>query len=309
MSNLTGKTIFKYRTLYLFLLPAVLSCFIFNYIPMMGVSISFFDYKVTKGFWGSEFVGLQHFRKFLTDPNFFRALRNTIGINGTAILIGFPLPIIFALILDSMKWKSYKKIAQTISYLPHFISWVVVAQLAYRILDERTGSLNMLIKAFGFESVPFMTDPGYFWGIVISVGIWKEIGWLSIIYLSALSSVDVEQYEAASIDGVKGYQKLFYITLPNILPTITLVFIFTVGTLVNTSGYFVIVPFDAIFNLRNALLSETANTIDFYVYQTGVMNSKYSYSTAIGITQSILAFLMVYGGNSISKKINGYGAF
>lgn len=307
--NVTLKRIGHYKALYLFLLPAVLSVLVFSYKPMLGIIMAFQDYDVIKGIGGSPFVGLAHFKEFLTDPYFYSALKNTIGINGLAILIGFPLPILFALAVFSMKDGWFKRVNQTISYLPHFISWVVVAGLLYRITDEGSGVVNLLLAKLGHEPVAFFKDPQYFWWVAIVVGIWKEIGWISIIYLAALAGVETEQYEAAMIDGANGFQKLRYITLPGIMPTISVVLIFTVGTLINTSGYFVLVPFDAIYNLRNPMISDTANTLDFYIYQSGVLSSQYSYATALGLSQGLLAFLMVMGGNWISKKIQGKGVF
>lgn len=307
--NKTLKKINEYKALYLFLLPAIISVLVFSYKPMMGIIMAFQDFNVTRGIWGSEFVGLAHFKEFFTDPYFFSALKNTLGINGLAILIGFPLPIIFALMVFSIKDSIFKRVNQTISYLPHFISWVVVAGLLYRITDESSGIINLLIKNLGYDPIPFFKDPQYFWGVAIVTGIWKELGWISIIYLAALSGVEAEQYEAAMIDGASSFQKLIYITIPGIMPTISVVLIFTLGTLINTSGYFVLVPFDSIFNLRNPMISETANTLDFYIYQTGVLDSKYSYATALGLTQGIVALVMVLSGNWFSKKVQGKGAF
>ncbi len=291
------------------MLPAVLSCLIFNYKPMLGIIMAFQDYSVVDGIWKSPFVGLAHFKEFFSDPYFMSALKNTLGINGLAILIGFPIPIIFALMIFSMKDGMFKRINQTISYLPHFISWVVVAGLLYRITDESSGIVNMAITALGHDPVAFFKDPGYFWWIAIFVGVWKEVGWISIIYLSALAGVEYEQYEAAMIDGANGFQKLTHITLPGIMPTISIVLIFTLGTLINTSGYFVLVPFDSIYNLRNPMIADAANTLDFYIYQTGVLSSKYSYATALGFAQGIVALFMVMGGNWFSKKFSGQSAF
>lgn len=305
----TLKKVYNYKTLYLFMLPAILSVLIFSYKPMLGIIMAFQDYNVTKGILGSEFVGLAHFKEFFSDPYFFSALKNTLGINGIAILIGFPLPIIFALMVFSMKDSIFKRVNQTISYLPHFISWVVVAGLLYRITDESSGVINLLITSLGYEPVPFFKDPQYFWWIAVVIGVWKELGWISIIYLAALSGVEAEQYEAAMIDGASGFQKLVYITIPGIMPTISVVLIFTLGTLINTSGYFVLVPFDSIYNLRNPMISDAANTLDFYIYQTGVLGSKYSYATALGLTQGVVALGMVLMGNWFSKKTQGTGAF
>ena len=307
--KIKAKKAVEYRVLYLFLLPAILSCLIFNYRPMVGVVMAFQDYNVIKGLWGSPFVGLHHFKEFLQDPYFYKALKNTIGINGLSILIGYPLPIIFALVIFSIKNGPFKRITQTISYLPHFISWVVVAGLVYRVLDEYTGMVNMIIKALGHPPVSFLSNPSYFWILSIAVGIWKEVGWYTILYLAALAGVDAEQYEAADIDGATGFNKLIYITLPGISTTIGLTIILSAGSLISASGYAAFVPFDAIFNLRNPLISSTANTIDFYVYQSGIMGTKYSYSTAIGITQSSIAFCAVFFANWLSKKTRGYGVF
>lgn len=305
----TLKKINRYKVIYLFLLPAFASVMIFSYRPMLGIIIAFQDYNVVKGIWGSKFVGLANFKDFLTDPYFYSALKNTLCINGLSILIGFPLPIIFALMIFSMRDSIFKRVNQTISYLPHFISWVVVAGLLYKITDESSGIINLLLGKLGFDPVPFFKDPQYFWYVAIVVGIWKELGWISIIYLAALAGVEAEQYEAAMIDGANGLQKLVYITIPGILPTISIVMIFSLGAIINTSGYFVLVPFDAIYNLRNPMVADTANTLDFYIYQSGVLSSKYSYATALGISQGLLAFLMVMTGNWFSKKVQGKGAF
>jgi putative aldouronate transport system permease protein len=307
--RLTLKKMNSYKMLYLFLLPAIAVCAIFCYYPMFGIIMAFEKYTVGKGFFHSPFVGFANFKHFLTDRYFFIALKNTLAINGFSILFGYPLPIILSLLLFSMRPTPFKRISQTVSYMPHFLSWVIVASLVYRLLEKNNGLFNLLIAAIGMEKVSFMTAPQYFWSVAITVGIWKELGFLTIMYLAALASIPAEQYEAASIDGASGFQKLKHVTLPGISTTMALVLIFTLGTLVNTNGYFVIVPFDAIYNLRNPLLSDTANTIDFMIYQEGVLDIKYSYSSAIGITQSVLAFLMVYFGNKLSKRISGYGAF
>lgn len=300
------RKIKKHKITYIFLLPAMLSAIIFNYLPMGGIVMSFMDYNLMGGFEGSKFVGLTHFQKFLTSPTFYSALKNTLGINFLSILIGFPLPIIFAIIVFSLRNGAFKKISQTISYLPHFISWVVIAQLVYKMLDVDTGAVNKLIELFGGEAIAFMRDPQYFWGVIITTSIWKELGWNAIIYLAALAGIDSEQYEASIVDGANGFQKLIYITIPGLMPVIGLMLIFTIGSLVNANGN---VSFDAVFNLRNALLSSSANTIDYYVYAQGVMDSNVSYATAIGLTQSSVSIILVLVANKISKLTQGYGAF
>lgn len=222
------------------------------------------------------------------------------------ILIGFPLPIALGIAIFSMKDSVFKRVTQTITYLPHFISWVVIAGLVYKMLDQQTGIVNTLIVALGGERVAFMRDPNYFWGIIIVVAIWKEIGWNTIIYLAALSAIPTEQYESAVVDGANGWQKLFYITLPSIAPTIGLMLIMTVGNLVNGNGG---IGFDAVYNLRNALLSSKANTLDYFIFAEGILSNKLSYATAIGLAQGLVSLVLVMLANATSRKLRGYGAF
>jgi putative aldouronate transport system permease protein len=300
------REIRKHGAFYLFLLPAAVVCVIFFYRPMVGLVMAFQDYNYAKGMFGSPVVGLKHFQEFLSNPYFYQALRNTLIINGLNIVIGFPLPIALALVIHSLGSGPFKRITQTISYLPHFISWVVIGGLAYKLLDKEAGAVNHLLEAFGAAPSPFMRRPESFWAIITVVSIWKELGWNTIIFLAALASIDVELYEAAIIDGANGLQKLNYITLPGISPVIGLMFIFTIGTLFNAGGN---VSFDAIFNMRNALVSDTANTIDYFIYQEGVTNNRLSFAAAIGLAQSVVSFAIVMGSNSLSRRIRGYGAF
>ncbi len=302
----TWKEVVRHRTLYVFLLPAVVVCLVFFYRPMVGLIMAFQDYKVTLGMFHSPFVGLKNFADFLRNPGFYLTLRNTLVINGLSIAIGFPLPIIFALVINTVNPGPFKKVTQTISYLPHFISWVVIAGLMYKILDQESGAVNLLLKLFGGHPVPFMRQPQSFWGIITAVAIWKELGWNTIIFLAALASIDVEQYEAAIIDGATGWQKMTNITLPGIAPVIALMFIFTIGNLFNANGN---VSFDAIFNMRNALVSDTANTVDYFIYQEGVSSNRMSFAAAIGFAQNLISFIVVMGANTISRRIRGYGAF
>jgi len=268
--------------------------------------MAFQNYKVTLGMFHSPFVGLANFVEFLRNPGFYLALRNTLVINGLSVAIGFPLPIIFALVINSMNDGSFKKVTQTISYLPHFISWVVIAGLMYKILDQESGAVNLLLKALGAQAVPFMRQPQSFWGIITAVAIWKELGWNTIIFLAALSSIDVEQYEAAIVDGASGWQRLSHVTLPGIAPVIGLMFIFTIGMIFSANGN---VSFDAIFNMRNALVRDTANTIDYYIYQEGVGQNRMSFAAAVGMAQNVVSFAIVMGANALSRRIRGYGAF
>lgn len=298
------KKLAKYKVMYFFLLPAVLFCLVFNYAPMVGVIMSFEKYDVMKGMFASPFIGFENFAKFTREPEFYNALKNSIGLNVFSILIGFPMPIALAILIFSMRDNVFKRVTQTISYLPHFVSWVVIAGLIYKMLDKDTGVINICLKAFGVQPVSFMKEPKYFWWITIFTSIWKELGWNTIIYLAALSSIDVEQYEAAIVDGAKGYQKLFYITLPGLAPVISLILIFTIGSIINGS-----ISFDAIYNMRNPFVASASDTLDYYIYQQGIMRVDYGYSTAMGLVLSLVSFSLVMISNNLSRRIRGYGAF
>ena len=300
------KRIYQYRVQYLFLVPAFVAVIIFAYIPMAGVVMSFMDYDILKGPFHSPWVGLEHFQEFLTDPEFWQSLKNTVGINGLSILFGFPLPIIVAIAIFSVKDGPFKRVTQTISYLPHFVSWVVVGGLVYKLLDENTGAINTLIKACGGDAIAFMRDPGWFWPVIIITCIWKELGWNTIIYLAALSGIDSEQYEAALVDGAKSWQRLIYITIPSILPIVGLILIMTVGNLINSNGS---ASFDAVYNLRNALTATSSDTLDYYIFSQGIQHNEYSYAAALGLVQGLVSLVLVMSANGISRKTQGYGAF
>lgn len=300
------KEIAKHRVLYLFLVPAFVALIIFAYIPMVGLVMSFMDYDIIKGPFHSPWVGLEHFQEFLTDPEFWHALGNTIGINGLSILIGFPLPIALAIAIFSMRDGIFKRVTQTISYLPHFVSWVVVGGLVYKILDMDTGAVNSLIRFFGGQPIAFMREPGWFWCVIITVCIWKELGWNTIIYLAALSGIDAEQYEAAVVDGANGWHRLIYITIPSILPIVGLMLIMTVGNLINSNGS---ASFDAVYNLRNALTATSSDTLDYFIFAQGIQHNEFSYAAAAGFVQGLVSLFLVMSANAISRKVQGYGAF
>lgn len=295
----TWKIFWNQRVLFLFLLPAVVLAIIFNYIPMVGLVMAFENYKVQHGFFGSEFVGFAHFAKFLKDPEFYRALKNTIGISILKIIFEFPAPIILAILLDEVKKMKFRRVCQTITYLPHFVSWIIVATMVYRMLDPYSGIVNIIIQAFGGQPVEFMREGKYFWGILITTGIWKEIGWNSIIYLAAISGINPELYSAAMVDGAGKFRRIIHITLPGIMPTVALIFVLNLGSLVHTN-------FDAVFNLMNPLIQTSAEVIDTYVFRTGIQLARYSYATAIGLTQSVISIILVFVGFKFANKINNY---
>lgn len=300
------RRIQRYTTLYIFLLPAIISVLIFYYRPMIGLIMAFQDYDIVRGMFDSPFVGLDNFRSFVNDKAFWSALRNTLAINGLYFLIGFPLPIALAIMIFSMRDTLFKKVTQTISYLPHFVSWVVIAGVVYKLLDIDSGIVNILIKTLGGTPVAFMREPDLFWWIMTITSIWKEMGWNTIIYLAALASIDAAQYEAAMVDGATGFQQLIHITLPGLAPIIGLMLIFTMGSLVSSNSA---ISFDAIYNLRNALVASRADTLDYYIYSKGIQGVKYGLSTAAGLLLSLISLFMVLGSNALSRRIRGYGAF
>ena len=292
------KRIWSQRMLLVFLVPGAAALVAFNYIPMAGILIAFQDYKPQTGLFGSTFVGMQNFRSFLEDPEFHSALRNTLGIGILSLLFAFPAPIILALMIDNVRAKAFRRMTQTITYMPHFLSWVIIAGLVYRLLAE-DGIANTILAWFGVSPVSFMRSPELYWPIFIIVSILKEAGWGSIIYLAAITSIDPELYNAASIDGASKWSKMRWITLPGIAPTIALMFVLNLGSIVN-------VGFEAAFNLMNPLVMSTADVVDTYVYRTGILLGRFSYSTAVGFCQSVISFVLFFIGLRLAKKFFNY---
>jgi putative aldouronate transport system permease protein len=306
MNKSLARRLRKYSTMYLFLIPAVLVTLVFSYVPMAGTVMAFQKYDIFKGIAGSPFVGLTNFREFLSDANFYRALWNTLRLNGLHLLIAFPLPIAFAIAIFAVRDGVFKRVTQTISYLPHFVSWIVVAGIVYKLLDKDSGIINVILGWLGQKPIAFMRDPNHFTGALLASAIWKELGWNTIIFLAALASIETEQYEAAVIDGANSFDKLRFITLPGLAPTISLMLIFNVGSIAAGNGP---TSFDAIYNMRNALVARMADTLDYYVFAKGIISTQYGLSTAVGIAQGLVSLGLVMSANVVSKRIRGYGAF
>lgn len=288
---------------YALFLPVLAFYIIFHYIPLTGIQIAFKDFKFKGGIWGSPWTsehGLHHFIRFVTNPDFGRLWRNTLQQSSLRILIGFPSPIILALLLNEMKWPIYKKVLQSISYLPHFVSFVVVYAIIHNFFGYH-GFVNGARMALGYEPYLYLGDRVlYKWFYVLS-DVWKGVGWGSIIYLASLSRVSVELYEAANIDGATRMQKLWYITLAELRPLISLQFVMTMGGLFSTS-------FDQTLIMINDMVTPTAETINYYVYQQGMLTiNQYSYATAIGLFNSILSLLMVFITNKVAKMVDEDG--
>mgnify|MGYP002411183135 CR=1 FL=1 len=266
---------------------------------MSGIVIAFKKYKITRPIGEAPWVGLRYFEEFFKDSNFSDVLANTVGISLLKLIIGFPLPIIFALLINEIRNIKFKRISQTISYLPHFLSWVVLGGILTSWLSK-DGVINDFLIAINVlkEPVSFLGDPKYFWGLALISDSWKELGWSAIIYLAAIASVDQGMYEAATVDGATKLQKIFYITLPSITGTIAIMLILQVSSLLSTN-------FDQIMNLKNQINISRSQVIDTYVYQGGIGEGRYSYSTAVGLFKSVIASFLVIMSNKTSKRFLG----
>ncbi|MCK5129442.1 MAG: sugar ABC transporter permease [Clostridiales bacterium] len=282
-------------------LPVILWFIIFKYVPMYGLTMAFKDYKISLGIMGSPWNGIENFAKMFSTSTFVRAIRNTVIISSLKLVLGFPMPLIFALFLNEIRHLRYKKIIQTISYLPHFLSWVVIAGLFYQMLSPTSGIVNYIIKdLLGGKAIYFMGSNDWFRTVLVVSAIWQGVGWSSILYLAALAGISPHLYEAAVCDGANRWQMMWYITLPSLLPTISILFILRVGYLLSAG-------FDQIFNMYNTAVYETSDIIDTYVYRYGLGKMKYAAGTAIGLFKNIIGFALVIITNAISKKISDNG--
>lgn len=286
------------RMLFLFMLPAFALVLVINYVPMVGLVMAFQNYKAALGWFGSEFVGFTHFQAFLSDPEFYRVLGNTLYISVLLMVFAFPAPILLALCLDNIPNPRFKRVTQTISYLPHFISWVVMAGLVYRMLEVDTGVVNALIRAVGGSTVPFMRDPNLFVPIIVIVDVLKEVGWNSIIFLAAITNIDPSLYDAATVDGAGKLKTIRYITLPGIGPTIGTMLILRVGSMMH-------VNFDMIFNMRNPMVNNVANVLGTFVYEKGILRGLFPYATAVGLVQGLVSVALVFISLKIANKVSG----
>lgn len=292
-----GRQIWRYRYLYLLLLPGIFYLLVFRYWAIAWLGISFKDYRVLLGFWRSEWVGLDNYIAFFKTRELWMLLRNTILLSVYSLVFEFPVPIVFALMLNELKNGLFKKTVQTVTYLPHFISVVVVVSLVSSILSPTSGILNKIIAAFGFEPIFFMGKARWFRPIYIVSGIWQNMGWSAIIYLAALSGIDPALYEAAVVDGASKWQKMIHITIPSITGTIIIMFILKTGTIMN-------VGFEKVFLLGNDTTRQVSEVIATYVYKKGILSGSYSFATAIGLFNSIINFGIILFVNKISQKVS-----
>ncbi|WP_172255400.1 ABC transporter permease [Saccharibacillus deserti] len=292
------KRIGRQWDLQLMVLPALLFILVFSYIPMYGVLMAFQDYSLFDGFSGSPWVGFKHFEMFFGAPEFWTVIRNTIVISLLKLLIGFPAPILLALMLNEVKHRMFKKVVQTISYLPHFLSWVIVSGFVMSMLSTENGSVNMLLQSLNLvkEPINFLSLPEYFWTILVTTGVWKEIGFASIVYLAAIAGVDPSMHEAAAMDGAGKLRQIFSITLPSIMPVVIVFLILAIGNLLSAG-------FEDILLLgSNPVLRDVGDVLDTYVYRTGIQNNRYSYATAAGLFKSLLGVLLLVGANYAARR-------
>lgn len=302
-SNSLIRIICSYKRewqLFLMFTPVIICLAMFSYAPMYGLIIAFKDYRILDGIWGSKWVGLKHFQTLITAPSFKEVFLNTVKISFLRILFGFPAPIILSLLLNEVKVVWYKKIVQTVSYLPHFLSWVVLSGILINFLSPTTGFINQLLVMMGGKAIYFVADTKYFVPMLIVTGIWQGVGWGTIIYLAAISNINPELYEAAIVDGANRFKRVIHITLPSIAPIVSVMFILNSGNLINAG-------FDQIFNMYNEAVYRVADIIDTYVYRRGIEQAQYSFSTAVGLFKNIISFSLVIFTNIVTKKINSEG--
>ena len=301
--NLLGR-IQRYRSIYLLMLPGLAFYLVYRYVPIYGIVIAFKKVSPFSGafeiFFGGEWVGLAHFRKFVSSYYFWNVLRNTILLSVYRLACAVPLTLTLALLLNEVRNTAFKRIAQTISYLPHFISMVVVASLVYAVLSVDRGILNVVIRAFGGEPKFFLADPRLFRGIIVATSMWKGVGWGSIVYLAAISSIDQELYDAATIDGAGKLRQVFAITLPSITPIIVILLILRIGHILDAG-------FELVLNLYSPAVYETGDIIDTFVYREGLLNVQYSYAAAVGVFKSAVALILVFITDRVAKRLGQSG--
>ncbi|MGG1552559.1 ABC transporter permease [Paenibacillus ferrarius] len=301
-SSELGRRLWKNKWIYVMLLPGILYFIVFKYIPMYGLIISFQNYKPFQGITGSEWVGLEHFRRLFTEPDFLNILSNTLILFGMNLLFYFPIPIILALMLNEVRSNGFKKIFQTIVYLPHFMSWVIIVSITFVMLTMDGGIINDILVNFGFEKVNFLLAPEWFRPVYILQVIWREAGWGTIIYLAAIASIDPQLYEAARMDGAGRMRQVWHITLPAIRSVIVVLLILKIGAVLELG-------FEHVYLLLNSMNREVAEIIDTYVYTAGLKQGQFSYSSAIGLFKSVIGLVLVMIVNRIAKKMGEEGVY
>lgn len=289
----------KNSLFFLMLLPTIIYFIVFHYLPMYGVTIAFKDYYILKGIMGSKWVGLKHFKDVFSGLFFWPVFKNTLIISFYKLIFGFFAPIALAIMLNEVSHNKFKKTVQSITYLPHFMSWVVLSGLLIEILSPSRGPFNILLQGIGLDPIFFIAEKGWFRGILVGSSIWKEAGWSSIIFLAAISGIDPQMYEVAELDGASRMRKIWSITIPSIMPVIIIMFIFATGKIIQDD-------FEQVYNLLNPAVMEVGDVISTYTYREGLERMNYSYAAAVGMFKNIISFAMVMGTNYIARKTSDY---
>ena len=297
-----ANRIWQNRYIYLMVIPVLVYMILLKYVPMYFLRASFYDYKLLKGFEGSKFVGLKWFERLLSSPDLWQYIKNTLSLNLLSLAIVFPAPLIFAILLNEIQNAPYKKIVQTVSYLPHFISTVVLVSMINTICSPSLGVLAKIYKSMGLTPVNFMGNPDYFYGINIISGLWQGTGWNAVIYISAIAGIDHCLYEAARIDGANRWKQILHVTLPGLMPTFILLLIMQIGQLLNC-------VFDKIYLLQNTLNLQVSEMLPTYVYKTGMISQKYGLATAGGLFNSVISVVLVLIANAVSRKVSETSLF
>lgn len=298
-----GTYLKRYWQLYALLALPMIYLVVFKYAPMVYIQIAFKKYSIVKSIWQQPLAknhGFEYFIKAFSNNDFRYALRNTLTLNLLDLFLGFPAPIIFALILNELCFKKFKRVVQTVAYMPHFLSWVIIYSLALQLLAPNAGLINMVIKSLGHDAIPFLNEPTHWIGTYISFGVWQNFGWGSIVYLAAIAGINPELYEAASVDGAGRFRKMWHITLPGIKPTIVVLLIMNLGNILGSG-------FDRPFAFQNNLVMKVADVISTYVYRVGIKGLQFSLTTAVGLFQSVVGVFFLLMANWISRKLGERG--
>lgn len=295
------KSIKRDKYLYMMLVPIAAFYLLFKYAPMFGEIIAFKNYRFSDGIWGSEWVGLKHFRNLFSSPDFFNVLKNTLLLNVYNVIFGFPVPIVLALMLNELRREWYKRLIQNLLYVPHFISWVVLGSILITLLSPSTGIVNIILHhVFGIEPIYFLANKQWWPVAFVLSGIWHSAGWNTILYMAAMTGIDPQLYEAARIDGASRIRQIWHITLPGIRSTIAILLILRMG-------YMMDIGFEQIFILQNSAVFQVSDVISTYVYRVGLLHVQYSYTTALGLFQSIIGFILIVSVNRIVKLLGEKG--
>lgn len=297
-----ARDILRDKYLYLLALPGILFFLIFKFIPMWGVVISFQNYSPFAGITGSEWVGFEHFQRFFSNPDFMLLFRNTMAINLLNLILFFPLPIALSLLLNELRSVVYQRVVQSIIYMPHFLSWVIISGLTFLLFAKGEGLVNKMLESIGLSRIDFLTNPDSFWLMLTAQSIWKECGWGTILFLAAMASIDPGVYEAAKIDGAGRLRQMWSITLPAIRNVIITLLILRLGHMLD-------VGFEQVFLMYNGAVSQVAEVFDTYVYRVGIQQGEFSYSTAAGLFKSVVGLALVVLANWIAKKMGEEGVY